>query len=209
MLEKLPDRRPGRACLLLSAALLLSACGASSVQVEGDYPTPSVRPMPLTLGVYYDEALRGFSYTEEDGNGNAEYVISSGDSHVELFNTILPAMFQDVVVLDDPANAADAGVDAVFLPAIDEYQLALPQKTRLDVYEVWLRYNMRLEEPDGDYIADWVLTAYGKTPRGTFGSAENGINNATVEALRDLASSFTLGFSQVPDVNDWLQARAQ
>lgn len=201
--------RPIAAVSALFAALLLSGCGASSVVVEGDYPSPNVQPLPLTLGVYYDDALRNFSYTETDGDGDPEYVISSGESHIELFNTVLPAMFRDVVQLDDPADAGEAGVDAVFIPGVDEYQLALPQKTRLDVYEVWLRYNMRLEEPDGDYIADWVLTAYGKTPQNTFGSADSGINSATVEALRDLASSFTLEFTRVPDVNDWLQASSQ
>jgi hypothetical protein len=33
---------------------------------------------------------------------------------------------------------------------------------------------------------------------------EAGINEAAVVALRDLASSFSLTFSQVPEVNDWL-----
>jgi hypothetical protein len=63
---------------------------------------------------------------------------------------------------------------------------------------------MRLVTPNGDYIADWVLTSYGKTPTETFRSVEAGINEAAVVALRDLASSFSLTFSQVPEVNDWL-----
>ena len=66
---------------------------------------------------------------------------------------------------------------------------------------------MRLLTPDGDYIADWVLTSYGKTPTETFRSIEAAINDAAVVALRDLASSLALSFNQVPEVRDWLNSR--
>jgi hypothetical protein len=100
--------------------------------------------------------------------------------------------------------AEGRGVDAVFAPLIEEFQLALPAKTKLDVYEVWIKYNMRLVTAEGDYIADWVLTSYGKTPTETFRTTEAAINDAAVVALRDLASSFSLSFTQVPEVRDWL-----
>jgi hypothetical protein len=194
--------------LVVMMALMLSACGATSVVVDGSYPTPNVGPMPLNLGVVFNDELLDHRYIEYSDRDREEYVISSGRSHVELFNTILPAMFGNVVVLDSLDAAAAAGVDAVFVPRIDEFQLALPQKTRLDVYEVWIRYNMRLASPSGTTIADWVMTAYGKVPQEGMRSAERSINEATVAALRDLGSSFTLGFSSVPDVRDWLVAQA-
>ena len=203
-------RRQARALVLwLAGAVLLSACSAGTVAVEGSYPSPNIPPLPMTLGVYYSEALRNHVYTERTDAGKDEYLVNSGSSHIELFNTVLPAMFQQVVVLDDPATANERGVDAVFIPNIDEFQLGMPQKTRLDSYEVWVKYNMRLTAPDGGYIADWVMTAYGKTPQATFGSAEGGINDAAVAAMRDLASNFSISFTSVPDVRDWLQPRLQ
>ena len=203
-------RRRARAVLLcLAAAVVLSACGASTVVVEGTYPSPNIPPLPMTLGVYYSDALRNHVYTERTDAGKDEYLINSGGSHIELFNTVLPAMFQQVIVLDDPAMANERGVDAVFIPNIDEFQLGMPQKTRLDSYEVWVKYNMRLTEPGGDYIADWVMTAYGKTAQAAFGGAEGGINDAAVAAMRDLASNFSISFTSVPDVRDWLQPRLQ
>lgn len=185
-------------------ALVLSACGASSLVVEGSYPSPNIRPIPLTLGVYYDQELRDFLYVEYSETGKEEYRISSGQTHMQLFGSVLPAMFANVVVLDSLESASARGVDAVFAPSIEEFQLALPQKTRLDSYEVWIKYNMRLLGPNGDYIADWVVTSYGKTPQETLRSVEAGINDATVGALRDLGSNFTLSFSSVPEVRDWL-----
>jgi hypothetical protein len=113
-------------------------------------------------------------------------------------------MFDRVVFVDSMEEAQTAGVDAVFAPAIEEFQLALPAKTKLDVFEVWIKYNMRLLTPEGDYIADWVLTSYGKTPTETFRSVDAAINDAAVVALRDLASTFSLSFDDVPEVKQWL-----
>lgn len=208
MRERLAVHRPGRAtgfAWLLLMGGLLTACGANTVTVEGTYPSPNIPPIPITLGVYYGEGLTDFRYIEYNDRGNEEYIVESGPSHVNLFNTLLPSMFEEVVELDSPT--ADAGVDAVFIPTIDEFQLALPQKTRLDVYEVWVRYNMRFTEPDGETIADWVMTAYGKVEQESLRGADSSIQGATVAALRDLGSNLTLGFTSVPGVRDWLQNR--
>jgi len=194
----------GMAVLLV--ALVLSGCGVSNVVIEGSFPTPNINKIPVTVAVYYDDALRGFSYLEYSETGQEEFNIESGQSHMELFNAVLPAMFDRVIVVDNLEDARAEGVDAVFAPAIEEFQLALPAKTKLDVYEVWIKYNMRLLTAEGDYIADWILTSYGKTPTETFRSVADGINEAAVVALRDLASSFSLSFGQVPEVRDWLSS---
>ena len=194
----------GMAVLLV--ALALSGCGVSNVVIEGSFPTPNINKIPVTVAVYYDDAIRGFSYLEYSETGQEEFNIESGRSHMDLFNAVLPAMFDRVIVVDNLEDARAEGVDAVFAPAIEEFQLALPAKTKLDVYEVWIKYNMRLLTAEGDYIADWILTSYGKTPTETFRSAADGINEAAVVALRDLASSFSLSFGQVPEVRDWLSS---
>ena len=191
---------------VLFVALALSGCGASNVVIEGSFPTPNINKIPVAVAVYYDDALREFSYLEYSETGQEEFNIESGQSHIELFNAVLPAMFDRVIVVDNLEDARAEGVDAVFAPVIEEFQLALPTKTKLDVYEVWIKYNMRLLTAEGDYIADWILTSYGKTPTETFRSVADGINEAAVVALRDLASSFSLSFGQVPEVRDWLSS---
>ncbi|ALO47566.1 hypothetical protein [Pseudohongiella spirulinae] len=190
--------------LVLLALVSLTACAASTVEVQGSYPSPNVPPLPLTLGVYYSDDLRNYIYTELSDTGKEEYLVAAGNTHMELFNTVLPAMFSQVVVLNNPTEAGARGVDAVFMPQIDEFQLGMPQKTRLDAYEVWIKYNMRMTGADGSYVADWVMTAYGKSTQGNFTSAERGINDAAVAALRDLASNFSISFRAVPDIRDWL-----
>tara|TARA_B110000091_G_scaffold38263_1_gene41291 strand:+ start:194 stop:799 length:606 start_codon:yes stop_codon:yes gene_type:complete len=193
-----------RTALIFVGALYLTGCGVSNVVIEGSFPTPNINKLPLNVAVYYDPALTEFAYIEYSETGSEEYNIASGQSHIELFSTVLPAMFEKVVVVSSIEEAEALGVDAIFAPIIEEFQLALPAKTKLDVYEIWIKYNMRLMTADGDYIADWVLTSYGKSPNESLRSAEAAINAAAIVALRDLASSFSLSFSQVPEVKDWL-----
>ena len=182
----------------------LISCGVSNLVIQGNFPTPNINKIPLSVAVYYDDALRAFSYMEYSETGREEINIESGESHIRLFNAVLPAMFEEVIEVegfDDP-NVQD--VDAVFAPVIEEFQLALPEKTKLEVYEVWIKYNMRILNSSGVSLADWVVTSYGKTPTETFLSVEDGINDAAIVALRDLASSFSLNFTRVPEVQDWL-----
>lgn len=187
--------------------VLLSGCAANTIVISGNYPSPLVRKLPITVGVYYPEELRNFSFTEIDDNSGADqYIVQSGASQLQLFNTVLPALFENVVMLDslDAATSAN-GIDAVFVPDIEEFQLGLPQKTKLKVYEIWMKYNMKLSKTNGDYIADWVMTAYGKSPQENLQTIDSGVQSAAVVAMRDLAASFTLGFTEVPEVNDWLK----
>jgi hypothetical protein len=193
--------------MLLFGLFGLSSCGVSNVVIDGRFPTPNIDKMPIAIAVYYDDALKDFSYLEYSETGLEEFNIESGRSHVQLFNAVLPAMFSRVVFVESMEEVPALGVDAIFAPSIEEFQLALPSKTKLDVFEVWIKYNMRLLTSEGDYIADWVLTSYGKTQTETFRSVEAAINDAAVVALRDLASSFALSFDQVPELQDWLNNR--
>ena len=183
---------------------LMFSCGVSNLVVEGSFPTPNINKIPLTMAVYYDEALKEFSYMEYSETGREEINVESGQSHINLFNAVLPAMFDEVIEIEGFDDPKALEVDAVFAPVIEEFQLALPDKTKLEVYEVWIKYNMRIVDSTGDSLADWVVTSYGKTPTETFRSVEDGINEATVVALRELASSFSLNFTRIPEVQDWL-----
>ena len=182
----------------------LISCGVSNLVIQGNFPTPNINKIPLSVAVYYDDALRAFSYMEYSETGREEINIESGESHIRLFNAVLPAMFEEVIEVEGFDDPNVQGVDAVFAPVIEEFQLALPEKTKLEVYEVWIKYNMRILNPSGVSLADWVVTSYGKTPTETFLSVEDGINDAAIVALRDLASSFSLNFTRVPEVQDWL-----
>lgn len=187
------------------AVFSLSACGVSNVVIQGSFPSPNIEPLPLSVVVYYDPALTEFAHIEYSETGTEEYNIAIGQSQVEFFNSVLPAMFDEVVVVDSMEEAIARGGDAIFTPRIEEFQLALPSKTKLGVYEVWIKYNMRLETGEGVPKADWVQTSYGKTPIESLRSVERSINDAAVAGLRDLASSFSLNFGKGTEAELWLK----
>ncbi len=186
--------------------VLLCGCAISTINITGISPTPLVNKLPLTIGVYYDENFSSYSYTEiNDRTGKDQLIVTSGSSQVNLFNTLLPAVFESVVQIEDMNSIEGfSNIDAILVPGIEEFQLGLPEKTNLDVYEIWVKYNLRLSKADGDYIADWVMTAYGKSPKENFKTQDEGVNRAAEIALRDMAASFAIGFSNIPGVNEWL-----
>jgi hypothetical protein len=83
----------------------------------------------------------------------------------------------------------------------------MPYETKGKMFEVWLKYNIKIFDNQQTLIADWILTAYGKTPTAFLQSKEDALNQAMVIALRDLGASMSLRFTQVPEINQWLQMK--
>ncbi|MGD2007218.1 MAG: hypothetical protein PVJ95_03010, partial [Cellvibrionales bacterium] len=91
-----------RALILSTAAVLLAACGAREVVVQGNFPTPLMDPLPLTLGVVYTDAFAQHEiFDEAAGRAESDWLVKTGDAQVEFWNTLLGGMFADVVRISD------------------------------------------------------------------------------------------------------------
>jgi len=180
----------------------------STLTVEGKFPTPVVNKMPYTLGVIYDKDFKDYQYTEQDTK-REEWEIDVGDAQLQLFNTVLPAMFTDVVKVDDLESQPNNTIDIFFKPHVDELQYNVPAETKLNMFEVWIKYNMKVYDNQGQLLADWILTAYGKTPTAFMQTQESALNEAMVIALRDAGAGLTLKFSHIPEINNWLKKHAK
>ncbi len=190
--------------LLLAALGLLGGC-TNTLVVQGKFPSPQIQKLPITLAVHYDQDFRQHTY-EEKSKDRAKWVITSGPAQVELFNAVLPEMFTEVVEIEEiPTAAGDTGFDLILAPAISEFQYAVPRETKVNVFEVWIKFNMRVFDNNGVLIADWILPAYGKTPTAFLKSKEEAMNEAVVVALRDIGASLSLGFTRVPEIRAWLE----
>jgi len=200
-----------RICRLIftgTAVACLTACGATEVQVAPifEFPTPLVEPLPVHLGVYYSENFSNFTYYEsKDKQGIDDTSIKMGEAQISLFEKILPAVFEQVQVLQrgEPASSR-AHLDAVLVPQIIDVEYAVPQTNKAKIYEVWIKYKFDLLAPDGSSIATWTMPAYGKTPTALLKSSKEAINLASVMALRDCGAAFITGFTRVPEVAQWL-----
>lgn len=192
---------------LLGISLLLAGCGTKQVVVEGVFPTPLVSKYPLTLGVWYDEAFREHEFFDEaKGRSESDWLVRTGEAQVLMWDQLLGGLFASVVHLDaPPGEGTPPAVDAILVPEVDELQYAIPTQTNIKVYEIWMRYNLALHQPDGGPIAEWQMTAYGKTPTAFLQTDEAAVNLAAVMALRDAGAHFTTTFGAIPDVALWLE----
>ncbi|WP_240624390.1 hypothetical protein [Chromatocurvus halotolerans] len=167
---------------------------------------------PVTLGVFYPEEFRNHEFFDEaKGRNDSDWLVKTGEAQVAMWNTLLDGMFADVVFLEAAPDATTEipDVDAILIPRVDELQYAIPTHTNIKVYEIWMRYAFDLNAPDGTAIAQWTMTAYGKTPTAFLQSDEAAVNLAAVVALRDAGAHFATLFPTVPDIADWLQSRNQ
>ena len=57
----------------------MGSCGVSNLVIEGGFPTPNINKIPLSMAIFYDDALREFSYMEYSETGREEINIESGN----------------------------------------------------------------------------------------------------------------------------------
>lgn len=188
-------------------ALLLVACGAKEVNVAGNFPPPLLEPIELTLGVWYPEEFSTHEFFDEaKGRAESAWLVRTGPAQVEMWDQLLDNMFDRFEHMNGAPSPTqmNPAVDAVLIPRVQELQYAIPAHTNIKVYEIWMRYAFDLVNTNGDPIASWTMTAYGKTPTAFLQSDEAAVNLAAIVALRDAGAHFVTSFQKVPDVAQWM-----
>lgn len=186
----------------------LTACSSSlNMKVESEIPTPLVNQLPLNMGVYYDEQFRTYTYTE-DSSERPNWSIESGASLVAMFDRVLPSMFSNVIQISGPVNPGNNyDVDGILVPSIEEMQFSLPNETKMDLYEVWIKYKIGFYDNRGEHVMDIPLIAYGKTSTEFLQGRDKGLQAAMDVALRDGGARLALGFQKDESVKQWLSAK--
>ena len=186
----------------LAAVALLTAC-AHTVSVDGDFPKPVGNQHPLTVGVYLSDDFRDFTYSENRDDRD-EWNINTGRAQKNLFETVLGSMFRETISLAQYPSNLPQGLDLVIVPEVRELQFTMPRETRVNIFEVWIKYDMHAYNQQGDSVAEWVITAYGKTPTAFLKSQEAALAQAINVALRDAGASLYTGFDRVPELQAFI-----
>lgn len=188
--------------LLLVALVLLSGCATSvQVGVEHEFPQVVAKPRDLKAALVLDQEFRSFQ-----GQPNEKTRIQFGPAQVDLLTKAFQGLFAEVKVVSSREQAGPE-TDLVIIPSVREVQLSTPTDSYLNVYEVWIKFNLDIETADGVPIDSWFLPAYGKTPYSYMLSRSTAIEEATVIALRDAGAKLMLDFYRIPAINGWLQQR--
>ncbi|MCA0894063.1 hypothetical protein [Microbulbifer agarilyticus] len=182
--------------------VLLTAC-AHTVSVDGQFPTPVGNQHPLTVGVFLSDDFRQFTYSENRDDRD-EWNINTGRAQKNLFETVLGSMFRETISLSQYPSDLPQGLDLVIVPEVRELQFTMPRETRVNIFEVWIKYDMHAYNQRGDSVAEWVITAYGKTPTAFLKSQEAALAQAINVALRDAGATLYTGFAQVPELQAFI-----
>ena len=206
--------------ITLITLLILAACTSREVIVEGSFPTPLVDPVPVSVGVLFTQEFKEHELVDDaTGRGEVSWRVSTGTAQVEFWSTLFLGFFRNVVFIESYEDLQAYDVDAILIPKVADVQYAIPLYTNVKVYEIWMRYNLALVEPEQiideenatislenmQPFAEWPLTAYGKTPTAFMQSDIDAVNLAAVMALRDAGANFITSFLRVPGVMGWIE----
>lgn len=173
--------------------LVLAALGGCAANVRMDpptIPTPLIDKMPVAVGVRIPEEFEHYVH-EESVLGREEWTIDLGSSNAALFTQLFGFMFEDLEILgpDDDASAFD--IDALIEPSIDAFEFSVPKQSKTDAFAVWIRYRLKVYDRDGDIVANWPVSAYGKSQSKAMAGSD-ALRRAAVLAMRDAAAVMIL-----------------
>ena len=184
--------------LLIVAMALLSGCN-STIRVKQEFPEVVAEPVEMNAALVMDDEFSNYR-----GQPNEKTSIQFGAAQVDLLNKAFSGLFEQVKVVSSKEQAGPE-TDLVIIPSVREVQLSTPSESYLNVYEVWIKYNLDIETADGVPVDSWFLPAYGKTPYSNMLSRTRAIEAATVVALRDAGAKLMLDFFRIPAIYGWMQ----
>ena len=207
MKTRIGTKVPRLALVPVALAFAVVGCTGANVVVNTVVPSPLVEPIPMRMGVFFDESLKGYVH-EETLEDHGDFRIELGSVQIPVFERAFDALFEETVALD--SVEATEGVAAVIVPVLEELQFSIPAQTRGDFFEVWIKYRIDVYGTDGEILATWPLPAYGKSNERNFGFMEDskgsGLTEASVWALRDAAAHLTFYLPHVPEVAELIKA---
>lgn len=182
------------------AMIILAGCSTTvSIKVEQQFPTVVSEPRDIHATLVFDQDFRNYSAIP-----NEKTQIDIGIAQVDLLSKAFRGLFRQVKVVSS-RDEVTPGTELVIIPSVREVQVSSPSESYLNVYEVWIKYNLDIETAEGVPIDSWFLPAYGKTPDSMMTSRTEAIEDATIIALRDAGAKLLLDFFRIPAIHGWMQ----
>lgn len=189
-----------KSAFVLAGVILLGGCSSSAqVRIDQQFPPVVSVPRAIDVAIVFDPEFKSYVARPND-----KTTIDIGTAQVDLLSTAFRGLFEQVNVVSSREQVA-AGTELVIIPTVREVQLSTPSESYLNVYEVWIKYNLEIETVDGVAIDSWFMPAYGKTPDSFMLSRTEAIEEAAIVALRDAGAKLLLDFFRIPSVYSWME----
>jgi len=200
------SRRPER--ILIPALLaFLAGCSTEVALRDPTIPDPLIPKMSISVAARYPEVFDHFIH-EEQVIGKEKWQIDLGQSNRLLFNKLFDSMFREFKVVQGDGDAASYGVDALIEPSIDAFEFSVPEQSQTDAFAVWIRYRIKIFDRQGTQIANWPISAYGKSQTSTFGG-DDALRRAAVLAMRDAAALIIMQMDKTTGISSLAKTNAQ
>jgi hypothetical protein len=179
----------------VALALLALATGCDqALVVPNTFPEPLVEPLPLNVALHFTDEFAGYHY-REDVPGDTKWDIALGKANVALFESVSRRLFRSATrVSSRPAGPEAETFDVIVEPTIVAFEFSLPSQSATKQYSVWIRYTVNVYRPDGELLTAWNVSAYGESDAAALRPARS-MQQATILALRDAATTITVGFA--------------
>ncbi len=189
-----------KTALLLAGMFILGGCGSTAnVRVMPNFPSVVSEPKAIHAAIVFDQEFSSYV-----ARPNEKTTIDIGAAQVDLLSKAFLGLFEQIEVVSSREQVG-AGIELVIIPSVREVQLSTPSDSYLNVYEVWIKYNLDIETVEGEAIDSWFMPAYGKTPDSFMLSRTDAIEEAAVVALRDAGAKLLLDFFRIPSVYSWME----
>ena len=192
---------------VLAFLAVLGGCGSNVSLKDPSIPEPLIDKLPMKVAGRYPEAFDHFVH-EERVVGKEKWTIDLGASNRILFTQLFSSMFSDYEVLDDATDARGLGLDAYIEPSIDAFEFSVPNQSQTDEFAVWIRYRIRIFDGEGNQVANWPISAYGKAQSTLFGN-DAALRRAAVLAMRDAAALVIMQMDKATGISKLNAARSQ
>ena len=193
--------------LLIAILALASGCGSQVKMLDPTIPDPLIDKLPMRVAGRYPDNFEHFVH-EERVVSKEKWTIDLGASNRILFTQLFTAMFTDYQVIDADTDPRDLGLDALIEPTIDAFEFSVPNQSQTDEFAVWIRYRIKIYDSDGDVVANWPISAYGKSQTTMFGG-DAALRRAAVLAMRDAAALMIMQMDKATGISKLNAARQE
>jgi hypothetical protein len=171
----------------VALACLLAGCSGAKVKPDAQLPRAVVQAMNVHAGLVLEQELR--TYVHEESRGGGQYAVDLGPGHEHMFKDVLTASIADLQVFNNvEAARAAPGLQALFVPHIEQYSFATANETSGAYWAATIVYRISVLSPQGEPVDTLTLTGYGSALN--LGRASLSLTAATQAAMRDAAAKF-------------------
>ena len=189
--------------ILLSG--LLAGCGSNVVLDPVTIPTPLINKIPASVALRMPAEFDSYIH-EEEIIGREHWSINLGNSNSALFRQLFGFMFEEVTILSSEDDPEQFDFDALIEPSIDAFEFSVPNQSKTEAFAVWIRYRLRVFDSDGDMVANWPVSAYGKSESETM-SGSQALQRAAILAMRDAAALMIMKLDEATGISKIAEAK--